>query len=553
VRKTLLSLLAVALMLSGATRLSAEDKPVAVVSIASYETFQKDLKFVGDLAGAPDLDKSIDGIVALMTQGKGLKGLDKTRPLGAAIFLEGQSPRGFAFLPITDLKGFLSLFPQLGAQESDGMMEIQGPRGQSAYALQKGKWAFVSNDKDVLKSVPADPDKLLGSLSKDYAVALQFNVQNVPNDLREMLTQIFRSGVEVGLQQNAGEDDIAFEFRKKVAQAQLRQMETLIKDLDQFTVGWAINPSEKTTHLDISLTAVSTSPIAKQFAEMANVKSDFGGFLMPDAAVTMNLCSKLDKADIDQAVAMIEAGRKKAAEGIDNDTSIPNEDGKKAAKEVVGQLLDILENTVKVGKLDGGAALALQPNSLTFAAGGFVKDGASLESAVKKLVALGKDDPNFPAVKFDVETHKGVKMHSVAIPMNDDNAKKLFGDTLEAYLGIGDQSVYFALGKGSLPMLKTIIDKTGASAAANYPFQLNFALAPILQFINSTNPNPQVAMAAQLLAGTPGKDHIRITAAVITNGVNYRIQAEEGVLKAIGTAAKMMGPGGRAGFAPAGS
>ena len=126
-------------------------------------------------------------------------------------------------------------------------------------------------------------------------------------------------------------------------------------------------------------------------------------------------------------------------------------------------------------------------------------------------------------------------MHSVAIPMNDDNAKKLFGDTLEAYLGIGDQSVYFALGKGSLPMLKSIIDKAGPNAAANYPFQLNFALAPILQFINSTNPNPQVAMAAQLLAGTSGKDHIRITAAVITNGVNYRIQAEEGVLKAIGT------------------
>src|SRR5260221_4772423 len=264
-------------------------------------------------------------------------------------------------------------------------------------------------------------------------------------------------------------------------------------------------------HLDISLTAVSTPAIAKQFAEMANVKSDFGGFLMPDAAVTMNLCSKLDKADIDQAVSMIQAARKKAAEGIDSDSSIPNEDGKKACKDVVGQLLDVAENTLKAGKLDGGAALALQPNSLTFGAGGFVKDGEALESAVKKLVALGGADRNFPSVKFDVETHKGVKMHSVAIPLNDDHAKKLFGDTLEAYLGIGDQSVYFALGKGGLPMLKTIIDKAGASAAANYPFQLNFALKPIMEFVNSTNPNPQVAMAANLLTGTPGNDHIRIT------------------------------------------
>ena len=89
VSKTLLSLLTVALMLSGTPRLSADDKPVAVCTIASCESFQKDLKFVGEFAGIPDLDKSIDGIVALMTQGKGLKGLDKTRPLGAAIFFGG--------------------------------------------------------------------------------------------------------------------------------------------------------------------------------------------------------------------------------------------------------------------------------------------------------------------------------------------------------------------------------------------------------------------------------------------------------------------------------
>ena len=58
-RKTLLSSLLLALMLSGAAGLSAQDKPVAVVSIASYDTLKTDLKFVGDLAGAPDLDKGL--------------------------------------------------------------------------------------------------------------------------------------------------------------------------------------------------------------------------------------------------------------------------------------------------------------------------------------------------------------------------------------------------------------------------------------------------------------------------------------------------------------
>lgn len=536
-------MMAVALMLSSAGRLSAEDKPIAVVSIASYETFQKDLKFIGELAGAPELDKSLDGMVALVTGGKGLTGLDKSRPMGAAVTLEGMTPRVVAFLPITDLKGFLALFPQIGAQESGGIYEIQAP-GQSLYAAQKGTWAFVSNDKDTLGSVPADPAKMLGNLTKDYAIAVRFSVQNVPQDIRNTFAQMFRAGAEASLQQNPGEDEIGFEFRKKIVEGQLKQIDTLVKDLDQFTIGWAIDPTARNTHLDISLTAVASSDIAKQFAKAADVKSEFGGFLLPDAAVTFNACTKMDQSDIDQIVGMLGEFHKKASQGIDNDASIPDEAAKKSAKEVVSELFDVATNTVKAGKMDFGGALVLQPNSLAFAAGGFVKDGAALDSAVRKLVELGKADKDFPEVKFDAETYKGIKIHTIAIPSPDENAKRLFGDNIDAYLGIGKESVYFCLGKEGLTTLKSIVDK-GAGSAANYPFQLNFALTQIAQFINSTKPNPQAAMMAQLLSSAPGKDHIRINASVIPNGVNYRIEAEEGVLKAVGTVGKMMGGGMR--------
>ena len=381
---------------------------------------------------------------------------------------------------------------------------------------------------------------MLGNLSKEYTFAVRFNVQNVPADLRENFMLLFKSGVEAGMAKNEGEDEIAYQLRKKMAEAQLKQMEQLVKDLDQFTIGWAIDPTAKTTYLDVSMTAVSTSPIAKQFADMANVKSEFGGFLLPDAAVTLNLCSKFDQSEINQLLSAIKTVRAKADNGIDNDATIPTDEGKKQAKEVIAQLIDVAEETVKTGKIDGGAALSLEPNTLSFAAGGFVKDGPALETAVKKLVALGANDPNFPVVKFDVETYKGIKLNSIAIRMTDDEAKKLFGDTMDAYLGVGAQSAYVAFGKGSLTMLKSIIDKSGAgTSAAEYPFQLNVALTPILQFINATHPNPGAMMVAQLLAATPGKDHIRLTANVIPNGVNYRLKAEEGVLKAIGTGAKM--------------
>jgi hypothetical protein len=268
------------------------------------------------------------------------------------------------------------------------------------------------------------------------------------------------------------------------------------------------------------------------------VKSDFLGFLLPDSAFNFNVCEKFDPADVAQFVAMIQTARDKANQAIDNDATIPN-DGKGQAKDIVKQLLDVAENTLKSGKFDGGAALSLAPNSLAFAAGGFIKDGATLDEAVRKLVKLAGNDPGFPSVKFDAETYKDIKIHSAAIPMNDDNAKKLFGDTMDAYLGIGADSVYIAFGKGSLAMVKSIIEKRGAGPGqGNYFAQANIALTPILKFIDSTNPDPHLKAVAQVLDSTPGKDHVRLLEGVIANGVNLQIQLEEGVLKAIGAAFK---------------
>ena len=87
----LLSMLAVALVVGSALRRDGQGrcpgprhrpKPVAVVTIASYERIMTDIALIGNLAGNPDLDKNLEGMIQLFTQGQGLNGLDKKRPLG---------------------------------------------------------------------------------------------------------------------------------------------------------------------------------------------------------------------------------------------------------------------------------------------------------------------------------------------------------------------------------------------------------------------------------------------------------------------------------------
>ena len=93
-RKTLLSTIVAGSIAVRRRTLSAEEmKPVAIVSIASYQTLQADLKFVGELADTPGLDAMADGLVPALQAAGTHQGLDKTEPFGAVVVLDGQNPR----------------------------------------------------------------------------------------------------------------------------------------------------------------------------------------------------------------------------------------------------------------------------------------------------------------------------------------------------------------------------------------------------------------------------------------------------------------------------
>ena len=92
-RKTLLSALAVALMLAGAGRLPAaapneEAKPAAVVLLPSYNAPLAHVSLPASWPTCRNLRRCLDASVTGATQGKGLAGLDKTKPLGVAIYLD---------------------------------------------------------------------------------------------------------------------------------------------------------------------------------------------------------------------------------------------------------------------------------------------------------------------------------------------------------------------------------------------------------------------------------------------------------------------------------
>lgn len=549
-KRILLGLLAAALVVLPQARTFAQDaegesKPVAVLAIASYDRLMTDLAFIGNLTGNPDLDKNIEGMIQLFTQGQGLVGLDRTRPLGVALNTDGLSFQPLIVLPVTDLKQLLGALEGLvgAAQDAgDGIYELD-VFNQKIYIKEKNTWAFMSTAPEPLAVLPASGGDLFTGLEKQYDIAGRLHIQNVPEVFRTMIIDQLRVGVESGLQRQEGESDESYESRRKLVDSQIDGLTTAINDLDTLTLGLSLNPEAKTAQLELAFKALPETETAKQLSRAKATNSNFAGFLQPDAAASLSLSSEIAESDAAQYVAGLEAIRDEILKHIETEARLPDEDSKKLAKDMVGQVFSTVKATFESGKIDAGATLQVSDKSMALVVGAYAAETKSLEEALMKLAKLAEGKPEFPPIKFNAAEHAGVKFHTTAIPVPAEHKiAKVVGDKLDVAIGLGEKSVYLALGNDSLELAKKLIDASAKRTGEQLPpFQLNVSLGQVFQFagaLQDENAESNLKTMAEALAKTPGKDHVRLEYVPQDAGGTIRLSAEEGVLQLLGDALK---------------
>ena len=551
VKKTLLSTIAVALLLAGsASRAAAQGdmKPILVVSLAGYQRIMDDLAFVGKLSDSPDLAKNLEGMIAFFTQGQGLAGLDKTKPWGIAASTDGLSFQLLGFIPVTDLKKLLDALSGFRGDpdEENGIYKLQAPGLPiPLYIKSENGYAFISQDSAGLGSLPKDPTKLLGGLDKQYDVAIRLSVQNIPEVFRQLAIDQIKMGVEGSLEQAPGESDEQFEQRSKMTQQQMDTMVTTLNELDELTLGLSIDEAARRTYLDLSMTAAEGTPTAKQMASLPAPPSKFAGFIQPGAVATLHINSKANPENTDQSLVMINSLRSQILSQLD-DQDFGSDQIKSTIKDVVGQVIDVLQDTVKGGVINGGAVV-VGDGPFTLAGGGFVTDGAKLEGVVKKLADLAKNEPGFPAdaLKLNADKHKGVVFHTLTVDVPDDDdssamIKQLIGEKAVLTVATGKQSAFLAIGEKGVETIKKVIDKSeGVTETTDKPMELTVSLAPVLKLLSQApDANPILGAMATTLKES-GKDKIQLTSQPIKNGALYRLEAEEGILKILGAAVRL--------------
>jgi len=166
-----------------------------------------------------------------------------------------------------------------------------------------------------------------------------------------------------------------------------------------------------------------------------------------------------------------------------------------------------------------------------------------LEKLLKELVALAESEPEFPPVKLNAEKHAGVNFHTVSMPLPpqaDAAARKVLGDPLKIAFGFGANSAFVAVGPDASDEIKAILDGSADTADPSLPpLQMSLSLGPVLKFAaEQEGGNPMLSMLAGAIEDSD-KDHLLMTVSETENGSSFRILAEEGLLKLLGSAARM--------------
>lgn len=164
-----------------------ELKPVAIISLSSYDEFKQVIQIVADRirSEASNFEEPVI-LNTLLTVAEKIigQGIDTKQPVGLILQTDGVLYYPLLFTPL-DLDSRLgqAIQSEYGQALPDGRYVLKKdvfnwPLGQ-LYLRQHNGWLFIATESQ-LDALPDDPTVLLRGLDQEHLLAARFDLQNVP-------------------------------------------------------------------------------------------------------------------------------------------------------------------------------------------------------------------------------------------------------------------------------------------------------------------------------------------------------------------------------------
>lgn len=518
---------------------NAAVKPIVTVAINRLDEIKKDIIYLASIiSGQPE--QTIAATVELQT-GFFTQGLDQTKPIGIIGTASGITPGFYAFVPTKNIQQLLAPLAGFGLQlqdAGDGLLVLQ-TGGPSVYFNQTDTYCYISNARESVANPPEDPAKLLDGLTEDYDLAAKLNIQAIPEAQRALAMSQIRTAMEFSLQRLPGETDAAFEARRKAAQDSFQQLQDVVDQLDNLVFGVAVDGDEKKVFMDIGMAAVDGSKLAQQFGAYELASSKLSGFLIDNAVAQMSSAYVIPPSEAGQILSALESVKSQVDAAINSDPNIPA-DARELIRSVVGNLLEVANATIEDGEVDMAGSVTTEGGTLQVVAAAKVANAQKLNASFKEIVAAAQaQGEQLPEIKLNAASQGSATFHTVTIPIPpfEDQAQRIFGESVTLSVGFGENHIYFGLGEGNIAALKKAITSSNKDGVEIDPLSAHVSVGQMIGFFADKLDNPDVELLAEAIGR--GNDKVMMKMTSEKNGVKYHFEMQEGVLRAIGTAIQL--------------
>ena len=527
-------LFSVATLIPNQVRAQSQPEPAVVVSIANLNEQLKDVKYLLTASGFPEFNFLAKAAIKGYTEG-----IDASRNSGVALYFKGDNPvpNFSGFVPVDDLELLLDVISAVADVEdnNDKTYTVVIPNGNEIRIKEKGGFAFFADQQELLDALPTEPEQMLGDNPSKYNLAFSVRPQAVPEALRNQVLDTIKSGSAQTLEQL---DDELKESQQKSLELQMKQFEMILNDSELLMIGMAADAENKKLYTDLKFTAKAGSELAKKHNESKATKpSRFSGFLMSNTAMNFIASGRMSATDgVVYSDLLVEG--KKAVVNKMNETGELSDAEFEKVEMLLDSVAEVLGETLKQGVIDTGMAVVLDGSDANLIGGVTSADPTKIESVIKDIMPMLKDridaanNPDVPAIKFnlDKETYEGIRFHEVVVSIDDEDARKVIGESIYIAIGFGADSVYYGFGTDPMPTLKKAM---AAKTETEFSSELNLHLVPFLKFASRAQDTPPaVAVVAEQLAENGG-DLIRASSKHIPNGNFTRFEMQGGILSLI--------------------
>ena len=332
------------------------------------------------------------------------------------------------------------------------------------------------------------------------------------------------------LDRQPGESAVEFALRNALADQGLRRAADLAVEGDSLLAGLSLDLRTRSLIADAEVTYRRGSEMAQGLAAPSKAKTDFAGFLVPDAALTGVWTGEIARMPLYQLLTLVDAGVGPLLEGPSG----------RAGRD----LWQAIRTALVDQSVDGGVLGVVRPGGATLAVGGDVADAAAVRRALENLAEAVERQPALARAvvwQQDAARYRGVHFHLLSIPL-DAKAKdrqglaRAFGKSVDVVVGIGDGRLYVAAGRHPLELLKQAIrGSQGRTAGKRPPVYFCLKPAPVVRLLadlSQGEDRARLAFVANLLEQPSTGDRVRLTGVPVTRGMHLRLEIEEGVFRA---------------------